>query len=131
MDKEKLVIVKLWFKKAESDIKTIENNLKSDSPPTDTICFHAQQSIEKYIKGTLIYYNQHISKTHDLVNLLSIIVKHLPELSLFEEELEEINTYGVEIRYPDLDYDPTLEESKKAYKTALEIKQIILNKLKF
>jgi len=44
---------------------------------------------------------------------------------------EEINTYGVEIRYPDLDYDPTLEESKKAYKTALEIKQIILNKLKF
>jgi hypothetical protein len=63
-------IVNLWFKKAESDFKTIENNLKSNDPPTDAICFHAQQAIEKYMKGALVYFEKHITKTHDLVNLL-------------------------------------------------------------
>jgi hypothetical protein len=44
MHDEKLPVVKLWFKKADSDLKNIENNLKADEPPTDTICLHAQQA---------------------------------------------------------------------------------------
>jgi HEPN domain-containing protein len=63
MADEKKSIVELWFKKADSDLKTIENNLKADEPPTDTICFHAQQAIEKYIKGVLIHFGKHITKT--------------------------------------------------------------------
>ncbi len=55
MENEKYSIVKLWFKKTESDFKTIENNLKSNDPPTDAICFHAQQAIEKYMKGALVF----------------------------------------------------------------------------
>ena len=34
MENEKHSIVNLWFKKAESDFKTIENNLKSNEKGT-------------------------------------------------------------------------------------------------
>ncbi len=130
MDDKRLSIVKLWLKKAESDFKTIENNLKSGDPPTDAICFHAQQAIEKHIKGALLYFGEHVTKTHDLVNLLTSISGYIPELGEFEEELDEISHYGVEVRYPDIFYEPSLEEATKAYKTALKIKGIILARLK-
>lgn len=129
MGNEKLSIVKLWFKKAESDFKTIENNLKSNDPPTDSICFHAQQAIEKYMKGALVYFEKHTTKTHDLVNLLTSIVHQIPELGKYEEFLDEISHYGVEVRYPDIFYEPTLDEAQNAYKTAVKIKDIITARL--
>lgn len=130
MHDEKLSVVKLWFKKADSDLKNIENNLKADEPPTDTICFHAQQAIEKYIKGALIYFGKHITKTHDLVNLLTSITEHIPELEGLEDEFHEISRYGVEVRYTDIFYEPSLEEAKEAYATALKVKELVLDRLK-
>ncbi len=130
MHDEKLSVVKLWFKKADSDLKNIENNLKADEPPTDTICFHAQQAIEKYIKGALIYFGKHITKTHDLVNLLTSISAYIPELEVFEDKLHEISRYGVEVRYPDIFYEPSLEEAKSAFEVALKVKDIVLSKIK-
>lgn len=130
MDDEKLSVVRLWFKKAGSDFKTIENNLKSEDPPTDAICFHSQQAIEKYVKAALIYFGKHITKTHDLVSLLTSVSEHISELDAFEDEFHEISRYGVEVRYPDSFYEPTLEEAKKSYEIALKIKDIILEKIK-
>ena len=69
MDNDKIFGIKQWFKKAANDLKAIENNLKDEDPPTDVICFHAQQAIEKYIKGMMIYFGKHIAKTHDLIFL--------------------------------------------------------------
>lgn len=129
MHDEKLSVVKLWFKKANSDLKNIENNLKSNGPPTDTICFHAQQAIEKYIKGALIYFGKHITKTYDLVNLLTAITEYISELEDLEDEFHEITRYGVEVRYPDIFYEPSLEEAKEAYKTALKVKEVVLRKI--
>lgn len=129
MDEEKLSVAKLWFKKAESDIKTIENNFRSEDPPTDAICFHIQQAIEKYIKGALVYFGEHFAKTHDLVNLLTSIVRHIPELGVFEDQLDEISHYGVELRYPDISYDPSLKESKEAYEITLKVKEIVLSRI--
>lgn len=130
MDDERLSIVKQWFRKAGNDLKSIENNLKSDDPPTDTICFHAQQAIEKYIKGALIYFGKHITKTHDLVNLLTAITEHIPELEELEDEFHEITRYGVEVRYPDIFYEPSLEETTNAFEVALKVKDIVLSKIR-
>ncbi len=47
MKDDKLNVVKAWFKKAENDLINAENTIKMESPPTDTICFHAQQCAEK------------------------------------------------------------------------------------
>lgn len=116
------VVVKSWFKKADNDLKTIENNLKADDPPTDTVCFHAQQAIEKYIKGAFVFFGMQVTKTHDLVNLLTTVKNKLPELGSFENELDEVSHFGVEVRYPDLFYEPSLDEAEHAYQLALKIK---------
>jgi HEPN domain-containing protein len=109
MDDARLAVVRMWFKKAESDFRTIENNLKSEAPPTDAVCFHAQQAIEKYLKGALIYFGGQVTKTHDLVNLTTSLSTHVPDLGNLEEQLDNISRYGVEVRYPDVAFtDPTL-----------------------
>lgn len=130
MGEERPLFVRLWFKKAESDFRTIENNLKSDEPPTDAVCFHAQQAIEKYLKGALVYFGEHITKTHDLISLSTSISVHIPEVSELEEKLDEISHYGVEVRYPDLFTEPSLDEAKEAYATALLLRDIVLGKVK-
>lgn len=129
MSENKDEIVKKWFKKANNDIKNIENNLLAEDIPLDTICFHAQQAIEKYFKGSLIYFEQDIYKSHDLVRLLTDVTKFIPELSVFEEKLEKISEFAVQVRYPDSFFEPSKEDAKESYKIALEIKEIILKKL--
>ena len=41
-----------------------------ESPPLDEVCFHAQQSPEKYIKAFLTYSELEFEKTHDLGELI-------------------------------------------------------------
>jgi HEPN domain-containing protein len=131
MDEVTAEIVRQWFHKAEHDLQNIRNNLAAENIPTDTVCFHAQQAIEKLLKGVLVAHSRNISKTHDLVKLLTDIADILPELLPYEEQLEDISEYGVGIRYPDDFFEPTLDEGRHAYEVALDIETIILNKIRF
>lgn len=58
-----------WIAKAESDVLNIENNLAADRVPWDTVCFHAQQAGEKFLKALLVYHGQRAPHIHDLVPL--------------------------------------------------------------
>ncbi|ACM19493.1 nucleotide-binding HEPN domain protein [Geotalea daltonii FRC-32] len=129
MDEVTAEIVRQWFHKAEHDLQNIRNNLAAENIPTDTVCFHAQQAIEKLLKGVLVANARNISKTHDLVKLLTDVADILPELLTYEEQLEEISEYGVGVRYPDDFFEPTLEEAQYAFQVAVEIETIILNKI--
>lgn len=131
MNDGKREVVALWFRKAESDLKNIENNLAAADIPVDTVCFHAQQAIEKYFKGALVWFDRDFGKTHDLVQLLGEIRPLIPELSDLEEALEQITGYAVEVRYPDSFYVPPLEEGKKAYDTAKKVKEAVLRVVLF
>lgn len=51
MDERQREIVGQWFHKAENDLQNIRNNLAAKEVPMDTVCFHAQQAIEKVLKG--------------------------------------------------------------------------------
>ena len=56
-----------WIKKAESDLKTAEHILTLEEDcPFDTVCFHAQQCAEKYLKALLVYRSIDFPKTHDI-----------------------------------------------------------------
>lgn len=129
MDEATTDFVRQWFRKAEHDLQNIRNNLAAESVPTDTVCFHAQQAIEKLLKGLLVANGRNISKTHDLVKLLTDVADIIPELLPFEEQLEDISEYGVGVRYPDDFYEPTLDEAHRAFELALKIKAIVLDKI--
>ncbi len=47
-----VVVAREWIAKAENDLKNAAHTLKLGTEcPTDTVCFHAQQCVEKYIKA--------------------------------------------------------------------------------
>jgi HEPN domain-containing protein len=51
-----------WATEADNDLKTAAHTLKlADKCPTDTVCFHAQQCVEKYLKAFLAYIGNRIS----------------------------------------------------------------------
>jgi HEPN domain-containing protein len=130
MDEVTTGIVRQWFRKAESDLLNIRNNLSALDVPTDTVCFHAQQAIEKLLKGVLVATGRNISKSHDLVKLLTDVADIIPDLVCYEEQLEEISEYGVSVRYPDDYCEPTLEEARNAYEIAEKIKLIISERIR-
>ena len=41
----------LWIRRAESDLKIGRDELVTEDPATDAICFHMQQCAEKYPEG--------------------------------------------------------------------------------
>ena len=131
MDEVTAEIVRQWLRKAGHDLQNIHNNLTADNVPTDTVCFHAQQAIEKLLKGLLVANGRNISKTHDLVKLLNDLSDIAPELLPYEDLLEDISEYGVGVRYPDDFYEPTMEEARQAFDLALEIETLIVNKIQF
>ena len=129
MDEAIRDVVRQWFRKAENDLQNIRNNLAAKEIPVDTVCFHAQQAIEKVLKGVQVANGRNVSKTHDLVRLLTEVLEFLPELAAFEERLEEISEYGVAVRYPNGFVEPSIGEGIRAYETAREIKTAILIKM--
>ena len=61
-----------WIAKAEGDLMSASCIIKlKKNCPTDTVCFHAQQCIEKYIKALLILRGTNFPKTHDIAHLNS------------------------------------------------------------
>jgi len=48
------VVVREWVGKAEGDFATaVRESRARKHPNPDAVCFHAQQCIEKYLKGVL------------------------------------------------------------------------------
>jgi len=48
------VVVRGWIEKAENDLKNAALTLRAGlESPTDTVAFHAQQCVEKYLKALL------------------------------------------------------------------------------
>ena len=67
--------------------------------PWDTVCFHAQQGAEKYLKALLTQYGVAFPKIHDLTELVALLpVGACPALP--PGILEVLNPYAIETRYP-------------------------------
>lgn len=50
-----LLVVREWVARAENDLMAAVHTLKlGEGCPTDTVCFHAQQCVEKYLKAVLV-----------------------------------------------------------------------------
>ena len=54
-------IIKLWIIKADNDLKAGKDEFVTENPATDTVCFHMQQCVEKYLKVFLVFKSKEIS----------------------------------------------------------------------
>ena len=62
--------VKLWCIKADNDLKAGSDELATEIPATDTVCFHMQQCVEKYLKAFLVANDIEIPRTHNIALVL-------------------------------------------------------------
>ena len=113
-------------------MQAAENILNGKSVPTDAVCFHCQQAVEKQLKAYCIKLDIVFEKSHDLIYLLDLINKKTN--GAIDDDIylkcEHLNDYATTIRYPMEKYEPTLDEAKKAYQIAKEVKEYVLQKLK-
>ena len=96
--------VQAWVQRAEHDLLNIENNLTAARVPWDTVCFHAQQCAEKYLKALLISNGVAAPKSHDLRLLIQRIPRNVP-VNLNLTQVLLLNRYTMEGRYPG-DWEP-------------------------
>ena len=60
-----ITLVREWFSKAENDLKNASLALAAGADcPTDTVCFHAQQCVEKYLEALLVFRAVPFPRTH-------------------------------------------------------------------
>jgi len=122
--------IKQWVEKAEKDLKTAAHELAlpQEETITETVCFHSQQAVEKWLKAYLILKNEEFGKTHNLELLLQLCGKH--DVGFLQCELGNLTEYAVAVRYPSDFYVPDYEEAKNAYEIAVNMKNFISIKLK-
>src|SRR5665213_484593 len=90
-----------WFKKAESGLLIIKNNLAANEIPIDACCFHSQQAAEKYFKAYLVSKQIHFPKTHDLQSLLNLCIAVNSSFIHLVEPAIRLTDYAISPRYPD------------------------------
>lgn len=97
-----LETAKLWCVKADNDFKAGSDELATENPATDTVCFHMQQCVEKYLKAFLVNNNIEIPKTHNIALILQKCIDTEDRfISLKMIGLDILTSYAVQTRYPD------------------------------
>ncbi len=118
-----------WIKIAERDLITAEQGLKTKIIVTESVCFHCQQAVEKYLKAFLVKHQIEFQKTHSIMTLINLCSKVDDSFKDKLSHADILTDYAVEIRYPDEWYEPTIEEAKEAFELALEVKKFVEDKL--
>ena len=89
-----------WVKKAEDDHLVANQSSRSKVPLHDAVCFHCQQCAEKYLKGLLEELGLPVPHTHNLDDVLNLLLPHHPTLCSFRRGLIFLTDFAVETRYP-------------------------------
>jgi len=128
-NEKSIIVAREWMAKGDNDLKNAAHTLKlGQRCPTDTVCFHSQQCVEKYIKAVLVILEIEFPRTHDIETLISLIPKSI-RLSLPVEEQRKLTEYATVMRYPGPYEQISLAEAKQAVKLSRQVKLKILKLL--
>jgi HEPN domain-containing protein len=117
-----------WVSKAEGDFRTATREIQVTADPSyDGVCFHAQQCVEKYLKGNLQEAGIVFPKTHDLVVLLDLSLSIVPQFEPFRLRLRLLSLAAVEIRYPGRSADQAMAD--EFYQLCVEMRDMVRSML--
>lgn len=116
-------VIREWLAKADNDLKTASHTLTlGKGCPTDTVCFHAQQCVEKHIKALLVFRATSFPKTHDISVLRALLPPKLrPKLHIKIQRI--LTSYATDLRYPFAGPDVPLPEARKAVAIARRVRK--------
>ena len=90
---------------ADRDVKAFQVLKNAPEIHLATVCFHAQQAIEKCLKAVLIRHSVELHKTHDLEELWAKLDRINITPPINAEKLGKINPCAVTFRYDDTDIE--------------------------
>ena len=122
--------VSIWVKKAENDWKVVKMIVKNDYEPTDICCYHCHQVAEKYLKGYITFQDREIIKSHNLPKLCRIIMEVDSRFFEIISLLEQLDNYGVSVKYPGDFAFPEKEESNHAVEITKQVRKFCRKALK-
>src|SRR5438445_211084 len=91
-----------WVLKAEEDVESARSLAALAKPKRDAVCFHCQQAAEKYLKALLQEIGMAVPRTHNLNDLLNLLLSYDSTLATLRRGLRSLIRYAVEYRYPGL-----------------------------
>jgi HEPN domain-containing protein len=119
------VSARQWLRKAEGDAVSAWRDYRARKHPNyDNACYHAQQSVEKCLKGALDALDLPVRRVHDLSVLLDECLPAHSEWSELRFDLELLSQYSVLFRYPG--EDATREQARAALEAMDRCRAIIL-----
>ncbi len=90
-----------WIRCAEEDFDVAAALMRRRTKTAaNSIGFHCQQCVEKYLKARLEEAGMNAPRTHDLVVLLQLLLPVEPLWASFAPALRRLNDYAVKFRYP-------------------------------
>jgi len=94
-------LVQEWLLYAKNDLISA-CHLFGDLYPkqTEIACYLSQQCAEKALKGYLFFKDTEPPRTHNLVELCQICMKHDSTFSEIMDACADLTPYGVAVRYP-------------------------------
>jgi HEPN domain-containing protein len=117
-----LAVVAEWVEKAEHDLIAGSHALGlADACPTDTVCFHAQQCVEKYLKAALVLHQIPFPKTHDVARIASLLPSEV-RVPLLGHEMDLLTQFAGPARYPGW-RDIPLTEARRAVALARRVRR--------
>ena len=120
---------KQWFRLAELDFSVAEHLAANMHPtPNEPICFHCQQSVEKYLKGYLVFNGIEPPKIHALPILLEMCEKISADYSGLFKKCVFLNKFGTLPRYPN-ELEITDGDIRVALSFTNEINEFIKSKI--
>ncbi len=123
-------VVLKWIERAKEDLQLVENEMKMDEPLYNTISFHIQQFVEKYLKAFLINRGILPERTHN-IDLLLFKCKDIDNEfeEFFESSIVDLTECAVSIRYPDNDIYADKDFVDEMLGLAYKLKGLIESKL--
>ena len=110
-----------WIRCAEEDFDVATALLRRRTKTAaNSIGFHCQQCIEKYMKARLEEAGLIAPKTHDLVALLQLLLPIEPLWAAFAPASRGLNDYAVRFRYPG--HVATRADARQALKACRSIR---------
>ena len=96
-------LMREWVEKADADLDAAERLAPSVATSIrlrEIVGFHCQQTVEKYLKVLLTFYQVEFPKTHEIERLLALLSSANPVAAGSLGCAKWLGPFAVDIRYP-------------------------------
>lgn len=122
-------LTRQWLEHANRDLRSAEVLLAAEPPLIEDASFHCQQAAEKALKAYLVHRCIEFERSHDLIYLLDLCVRHDEAFEQWYEESRPLTDHAVRFRYPHPGPAPTLDEGRRSIEVAQRMSGFVLDRL--